>query len=45
MEKRGIKLKCPHCHYIWVYRGAKKVHATCPDCMRKIKTDGNAAPK
>ena len=37
--KKGIDLKCSICGYEWEYKGTKKIQATCPDCMRKIRIE------
>jgi len=33
-----MKLKCPHCGYVWDYKGRAK-YATCPNCLRKVKVE------
>ncbi len=44
-NKKGIKLKCKFCTYSWEYKGTKKVQATCPDCMRKIRINDSKVKK
>jgi DNA-directed RNA polymerase subunit RPC12/RpoP len=36
-----VKLRCPHCGYIWDYRGKKMYYATCPNCLRKVNIQKN----
>jgi rubrerythrin len=40
-EKKGIKLKCPHCNYIWTYTGKMSKIAICPSCGNKVKIPEN----
>lgn len=30
----GKKIKCPHCNYVWKYKGKKKAMVQCQDCRK-----------
>jgi len=36
-----VKLRCPHCGYVWEYKGKKMYYATCPNCLRKVNIQKN----
>jgi len=41
MSKNYKQLKCKKCKYEWIYKGNKKVYATCPDCKTSTKINGD----
>jgi DNA-directed RNA polymerase subunit RPC12/RpoP len=36
-----IKLKCPHCGKVWLYKGDHKIYVTCSDCKRNVRIADN----
>lgn len=36
IRKDPIKLKCPDCDHVWVYKGTKLKYVHCPVCMKSI---------
>ncbi len=35
-----MKIKCKYCGYEWNYNGRMTLYATCPNCKRSIKLQG-----
>ena len=32
-----LLLTCPKCSYRWKSAGRRKIHATCPECMKQVR--------
>ena len=35
--KKGKRVECNHCGYVWIYKGNNPYWATCPRCLRKVR--------
>lgn len=36
--RKRVRVCCPHCGYCWLTR-SRRMHITCPNCLRQVRRE------